>query len=546
MSLYDTRFQRRLIMKKFFIILLTVAMIITSLSFATHAEETSEEEPKTIFLGRYEQDENAYTGEEAIEWWILDKDGDRMLLVSLFALDVQPYDDEKDSTISWEKSYIRNWLNNDFYNSAFTEEEKKAILTTTIINAASEGNPEWEVSSTPDTDDKVFLLSASEYYHYFSKEDKCYYTPYAQTLSKMILRETGSWLLRSPGKKAGEYSVAEGGKVKSIASNKAVGICPAIWIDTSIELSDFPYEQYLKAWKLYDSEQYTEAASLFDELGGYNGSYFDSAECLYDYGYSIIDSTDYEEIIRRFEAHKTYGLEKIDDYIADTDDIINKAYYDMAVVEQSNGNFNKAIELYTRLGQYQDSMKRLKDCYSSTSINWENIISKGVNVIPQREGKAFVLKYSFNKPNDFVSSDEFNATNVGYGLSYALPIIVALLTASANSLIIIENPEIHLHPHGQSELAKLIARTAQTGVQIIVETHSDHIINGILVATKQFESEGKGVDRNRVQLFNCKKNDDVQTAEVTPINIIGDGKIDVQPEGFFDQTEKDLSYLLGF
>lgn len=177
---------------------------------------------------------------------------------------------------------------------------------------------------------------------------------------------------------------------------------------------------------------------------------------------------------------------------------------------------------------------------------WENIISKGVNVIPQREGKAFVLKYSFNKPNDFVSSDEFNATNVGYGLSYALPIIVALLTASANSLIIIENPEIHLHPHGQSELAKLIARTAQTGVQIIVETHSDHIINGILVATKQFENEGKGVDRNRVQLFNCKKNDDVQTAEVTPINIIGDGKIDVQPEGFFDQTEKDLSYLLGF
>lgn len=176
---------------------------------------------------------------------------------------------------------------------------------------------------------------------------------------------------------------------------------------------------------------------------------------------------------------------------------------------------------------------------------WENIISKGVNVIPQREGKAFVLKYSFDRP-DFISSDEFNATNVGYGLSYALPIIVALLTASANSLIIIENPEIHLHPHGQSELAKLIARTAQMGAQIIIETHSDHIINGILVATKQFENGEKGVDRNKVQLLNCKKDDVTQTAEVTPINIIGDGKIDVQPEGFFDQTEKDLSYLLGF
>ena len=177
---------------------------------------------------------------------------------------------------------------------------------------------------------------------------------------------------------------------------------------------------------------------------------------------------------------------------------------------------------------------------------WENIISKGVNVITQREGKAVVLKYSFNKTNDFGSSDEFNATNVGYGLSYALPIIVALLTASTNSLIIIENPEIHLHPHGQSELAKLIARAAQTGTQIIVETHSDHIINGILVSTKQFENGGNGIDRNKVQIFNCKKNDATQTAEVTPINIVGDGKIDIQPDGFFDQTERDLSYLLGF
>ena len=62
----------------------------------------------------------------------------------------------------------------------------------------------------------------------------------------------------------------------------------------------------------------------------------------------------------------------------------------------------------------------------------------------------------------------------------------------------------------------------------------------------KFENGEKGVDRNKVQLLNCKKDDVTQIAEVTPINIIGDGKIDVQPEGFFDQTENDLSYLLGF
>lgn len=176
---------------------------------------------------------------------------------------------------------------------------------------------------------------------------------------------------------------------------------------------------------------------------------------------------------------------------------------------------------------------------------WEKIVSEGVNVHTDLEGKSFVLKYSFDKQND-VASDKFNAINVGYGLSYALPIIVALLTAKTNSLIIIENPEIHLHPHGQSELAKLIARTAQTGVQIIVETHSDHIINGILVASKQFETGNNGIDKEKVCIFNCKKNETTQLSDIKEISIVGDGKIDIQPEGFFDQTEKDLSYLLGF
>lgn len=177
---------------------------------------------------------------------------------------------------------------------------------------------------------------------------------------------------------------------------------------------------------------------------------------------------------------------------------------------------------------------------------WERIISKGVNVSPQKEGRAFVLKYSFNKPNDIVGSNAFNATNVGYGLSYALPIIVAVLSSQPGSLLLIENPEIHLHPHGQSELAKLLARAAQLGIQIIVETHSDHIINGILVAAKQFEEIGEGIDRENIQIFNCKKNEDTQIGEITPISVLEGGKIDIQPDGFFDQTEKDLSYLLGF
>ena len=177
---------------------------------------------------------------------------------------------------------------------------------------------------------------------------------------------------------------------------------------------------------------------------------------------------------------------------------------------------------------------------------WERLVSTGVNVNVQKEGKSFVIKYSYSKQGDFVGSKEYSATNVGYGLSYALPIIVALLTADSNSLLLIENPEIHLHPQGQSALAQLIARAAQMGAQIIIETHSDHIINGVLKATKLFENGKKGIDRNLTRIYQCKKDEDTQLSLVEPIRIIGDGKIDCQPDGFFDQIDKDLEFLMGF
>ena len=176
---------------------------------------------------------------------------------------------------------------------------------------------------------------------------------------------------------------------------------------------------------------------------------------------------------------------------------------------------------------------------------WESEISKGVNVVAQKEGKGYVLKYGYKNPNTQLE-ETYSATNVGIGLSYALPIVVSLLTAKKGSLIIIENPEIHLHPGGQAALAKLIVLTAQMGAQIVVETHSDHIINGILVATKRFEENGKGIDKDKVKLYYFEKKDQTQLAEVTQIKIIGNGNIDNQPKGFFDQIENDLSVLLGF
>ena len=185
----------------------------------------------------------------------------------------------------------------------------------------------------------------------------------------------------------------------------------------------------------------------------------------------------------------------------------------------------------------------LDDLLSQTNA-WEREISPGVNVHPIVNGKSFSLKYSFDKKSDV--TNQFSAENVGYGLSYALPIIIAALSSVKGSLLLIENPEAHLHAKGQSKLAELLALAAQSGIQIILETHSEHILNGILVACKKFELDQKGIDKELVRIHHFHRDEVKHCAIVEPIKILDDGKIDKQPKDFFDQTETDLNFLLGF
>lgn len=198
-----------------------------------------------------------------------------------------------------------------------------------------------------------------------------------------------------------------------------------------------------------------------------------------------------------------------------------------------------------RFNALKHSDTEFDDLLSQTTA-WEREISPGVNVEPAPSGKAFTLSYTFNKKDDITPTGPFSAENVGFGVSYALPIIVAALSSGPNSLILVENPEAHLHPRGQSELAKLLALAAQAGVQIIIETHSEHIINGVLVACKKYETEGKGIDRELVRVYHFKRDEENHFSVALPIKILPDGKVDKQPDDFFDQTEKDLNYLLGF
>lgn len=155
--------------------------------------------------------------------------------------------------------------------------------------------------------------------------------------------------------------------------------------------------------------------------------------------------------------------------------------------------------------------------------------------------------------------DTFRPVNVGFGLSYTLPILVAVLGMAALSpidgwvnnwgitwddkrmkqgkLVILENPEAHLHPQGQTAMGRLLALAASAGVQILVETHSDHLMDGIRLAVKENFVSAKDI------IFHYLSKTKEGTTNVKSPRLHQDGKLDFWPDGFFDQTLKNRAVL---
>ena len=131
-------------------------------------------------------------------------------------------------------------------------------------------------------------------------------------------------------------------------------------------------------------------------------------------------------------------------------------------------------------------------------------------------------------------------TNVGYGFSYVFPILVSLLAASDQQVVVIDSPEAHLHPYAQSQMGKIIAHFAAAGVQLIVETHSDHLLNGLRLAIKESVLAPENL---RIHFFTGagESGHGVQT-----LNVNKDGRVSNWPDGFFDQAEKDMNLLAGW
>ena len=140
-----------------------------------------------------------------------------------------------------------------------------------------------------------------------------------------------------------------------------------------------------------------------------------------------------------------------------------------------------------------------------------------------------------------LGEESTNALNMGFGVSYSLPIVVALLSAREGDILVLENPEAHLHPRGQRKIGELVALAAANGVQIFMETHSDHVLNGIRLSVRNKKILSDKVKIN--YFYEYLSEEGIQKHEKTSPEIFEDGSLSNWPEGFFDEWDKAIDEL---
>ena len=136
-------------------------------------------------------------------------------------------------------------------------------------------------------------------------------------------------------------------------------------------------------------------------------------------------------------------------------------------------------------------------------------------------------------------TDFHRPIHTGFGLTQVLPIVVAALSAKRDALLLIENPEVHLHPAGQAAMGVFLAEVASAGVQVIIETHSDHVLNGIRRAVRSGTLPAHDIG---LHFFRPRQEDEQdRVPQVESPSLDADGNIDTWPDGFFDQFDKDMN-----
>lgn len=167
---------------------------------------------------------------------------------------------------------------------------------------------------------------------------------------------------------------------------------------------------------------------------------------------------------------------------------------------------------------------------------WMDYIVPGIELSISELNDLRISKLSVNQ--QIFDTGFLSPYNFGFGISYVLPVVATGIMAERGSCFIVENPEAHLHPCGQSRIGYFLAVIAMSGVQVVVETHSEHVINGIRIAALK-----NGLKPDDISLNNFSVHSKTGEHQVEHIELNDRMDIKCWPEGFFDQEEKDLRTL---
>lgn len=191
---------------------------------------------------------------------------------------------------------------------------------------------------------------------------------------------------------------------------------------------------------------------------------------------------------------------------------------DFSVVSERAFNKNKSLDLLTQ-----------------TQL-WMQKLFPGIVINSDMNPNSLTAQISIS--HNYTSGAPVLSTNVGFGVSYVLPLIVTGLIAEKGSMMIVENPEAHLHPSAQTCIAEYLAKIAQAGVYVVVETHSDHFINGIQLAVAE-----KKMEKEKVIINYVSQNSETHRPVIKPITLSEKAELSEWPDGFFNQTQKDYARL---
>lgn len=297
---------------------------------------------------------------------------------------------------------------------------------------------------------------------------------------------------------AGKYVVLGSGKdilYEKAEEDQSIGIS----LVTDEDRFDYSFEYSADSTVLANSSN--DNMKICNIISSEQFIYLSANRIVPRISYGIGNTTDVDK--RDFDCTGEYALQYVDAHGADQND------------EGIDSNLNMKIDKWIQ--------EIAPGAHPVISVNRDMLYSD--------------LRFEFREGND--KTRPYRAINVGFGMTYVFPVIVSLATAHKGDFIIVENPEAHIHPRGQRKLGELIAIATSRGAQVLLETHSDHVMNGIRLAVKH-----KVLSKEQVEFAYLYKDDVTFEHKCLYPLLDEEGQFDYWPKGFFDEWDDSLMELL--